>query len=150
MEIVPGDTGQAVDAALEFLRAIARDSVVLANCDMVDAGGRRVPRVRDIGELTIELTSRATGYGYCRPGAVRRSSGALVVIDSVSEVRRDVILPYWDQIAFEILVQVQYGLSSREWHTLMVRPAEIRPEEKGLRAHGWRVSSWRITQWMSH
>jgi hypothetical protein len=150
--IVPGDTGRVVVAALEFLQKITRDTTVLANCqvDHVSSDTTQIPSVM-VGSLRIRLPSnQSMPQSFCKPGATRKASGALVYVESLSQVKRDVILPYWDQVNVEVKVQIQYGLSTREWHTLTVRPGSARPTEKGLEVGTWRVSSWQVTGWMTH
>ena len=150
--VSPGDTGKAVIAALEFLQRITRDTVVLANCtmDRTSTDSTQFPMVV-VGASAIRLPpSRAGQRTFCVPGAVRRSVGAFVYVESIREGRRDVTLPLWDQVNFEINVQVQYGLATREWQTLIVRSGSFRPTEKNVEVESWRVNSWQITGWRTH
>lgn len=147
--VVPGDTGKAIVSTLEYLQKTTPDSILLAGCRLVPSDSP--VRMLTVGASSIQLPDVGdAGQSFCRPGATRRSEGALVFVEEIRQLEKDVILPYWERIKFEIRIQIQYGMSSREWHTLIVRPNGGVPKDTGLEARGWRVSKWEITGWQSH
>ena len=147
--LVPDDTGKAVVTAAEFLQKITPVSIRLAECTSTrsDSGSAHVLTV---GSTRIRLPANETSRSFCKTGAVREADGALLIVEGIRQIEKDVILPSSDQINFEIMIQIQYGMSTREWHTLIVQPHGFIPTNTGMEARSWRVSRWEITGWRTH
>jgi hypothetical protein len=148
--VVPGDTGRAIVSALEYLQKITPDSILLSGCRFTTSDSSTV-RTVTVGSSQIQLPGVGDRAGsFCKPRAVRQPDGVLVFVEGLRQIEKDVVLPYWERINFEITIQIQYGMSHREWHTLIVRPNGGAPKDTGLEARAWRVSKWEITRWQSH
>jgi hypothetical protein len=141
-----GDKARAGLEAIRFVDLMSRDSLGVASCALEGALG--TDEYRDVARPQLEARLSTLSGSGCDAQSYQVRRRPVIYVEKVTELRSNKVLPVWEQISFEVTLQVIRG-EVQEWQVIKVRPLELDySEPAGNTIRSWRVVKFEVTRYM--